>query len=176
MSAHRFATTGWDISSDPARHEAVRGRIGLSISVYRFCSRGCDAKLNEGCPAGDAKLKNEIIPMKQTSNHARSITKRVVTLAGSDFSNQDVRQTDKRLCGLISLNSTTAPARDEARRSFGIWKRSRLDTSATRSLRLGKEMPLVRETGLQQSCHQFGSTFTGSGWTIPVEVVSLPFP
>ena len=58
-----------------------------------------------------------------------------------------------------------APAWDETRRSFSIWQRSRLDHERDAQPTTWKRnRARVRETRLQQSCHEFGGTFARTGW------------
>jgi hypothetical protein len=74
-------------------------------------------------------------------------------------------QTNKRLCGLISLNNTRLQPGMKLVAPSASGKEAGWITSATRSQRLEKEIRArVRETRLQQSCHKFGGTFAGSGW------------
>jgi glycine cleavage system aminomethyltransferase T len=85
-------------------------------------------------------------------------------------------QTNKRLCGLISLNDVrlhpgmklAAPSPDQ--------KEAGWITSAARSERLGKEIALgYVKRGFNTSATKLNAFVPNETGTIPVEVVPLPF-
>jgi len=106
VSARRFATTGWDIWSDPARHEAVRRELA---SAYLFIdSAAADVmRIEQGLPRWGRELTDEIIPIEA------NLEQRTIDYQKGCYIGQEVisrikmsGQTNKRLCGLISLNNT----------------------------------------------------------------------
>src|SRR6188768_2640559 len=57
-----------------------------------------------------------------------------------------------------------APAWNETRRSFSIWKRSRLDHEHhAQHTTWKRDRARIRETRIQPSCHEVGSTLARAG-------------
>ena len=159
-------TTGWDIWSDPARHDAVRDELA---SAYLFIdSAAADVmRIEQGLPRWGRELTDEIIPI-EANLEQRTIDYRKGLLhrPGSDLPNQNVRTNQQTIVRIDLAEQHAAPAWDETRRSFSIWKRSRLDHERhAQPTTWKRNRARVRETRLQQSCHEFGSTFAGSGWS-----------
>jgi folate-binding protein YgfZ len=174
VSARRFAATGWDIWSDPARHDAMRDKLASS---YLFIdSAAADVmRIEQGLPRWGRELTDEIIP-----NEA-NLEERTIDYQKGCYIGQEVisrikmsGQTNKRLRGLISLNSTPLQpgmklvAPSESAKEVG-WV-----TSGTRSPQLRKEIALgYVKRGFNNPATNLNALSLDAA--IPVEVVSLPF-
>ena len=101
-------------------------------------------RIEQGLPRWGRELTDEIIPIEA------NLERRTIDYEKGCYIGQEVisrikmsGQTNKRLCGLISLNNTPLQPGMKLRRSFSIWKRSRLDherdpqpTASIKKLRL----------------------------------------
>ena len=177
VSARRFATTGWDIWSDPARHEAVRRELA---SAYLFIdSAAADVmRIEQGLPRWGRELTDEIIPIEA------NLEQRTIDYQKGCYIGQEVisrikmsGQTNKRLCGLISLNNTPLQPGMKLVAPSASGKEAGWITSATRSPRLGKEIALgYVKRGFNNPATNLEALSLDPARPIPVEVVSLPFP
>ena len=174
VSARRFARRGWDIWSDPARHDASRQELALG---YHFIdSAAADVmRIEQGLPRWGRELTEEIIPIEA------NLEQRTIDYQKGCYIGQEVisrikmsGQTNKRLCGLISLNNTPLEPGMKLVAPSASGKEAGWLTSATRSPRLGKEIALgYVKRGFNNSATNLNAL--SSGAAIPVEVVSLPF-
>ena len=175
-SARRFATTGWDILSDSARHESVQQELA---SAYLFIdSAAADVmRIEQGLPRWGRELTEEIIPIEA------NLEQRTIDYEKGCYIGQEVisrikmsGQTNKRLCGLVSLNDMPLQRGMKlvARSTSG--KEAGWITSTTRSTRLGKEIALgYVKRGFNHPATKLEALSLEPGGAIPVEVVSLPF-
>jgi folate-binding protein YgfZ len=176
ISARRFAATGWDIWSDSARHDAVRRELVLA---YRFIdSAAADVmRIEEGLPRWGRELTDEIIPIEA------NLERRTVDYQKGCYIGQEVisrikmsGQTNKRLCGLISLNNTPLQAAMKLVAPSASGKEAGWITSATHSQRLGKEIALgYVKRGFSKAATNLNALSVDPVGAIPVEVISLPF-
>jgi tRNA-modifying protein YgfZ len=176
ISARRFAATGWDIWSDSARHDAVRRELALA---YRFIdSAAADVmRIEEGLPRWGRELTDEIIPIEA------NLEQRTVDYEKGCYIGQEVisrikmsGQTNKRLCGLISLNNTPLQAAMKLVAPSASGKEAGWITSATHSQRLGKEIALgYVKRGFNKAATNLNALSVDPVGAIPVEVISLPF-
>ena len=177
VSAHRFATTGWDIWSDSACHEPVRQEL---VSTYRFIdSAAADVmRIEQGLPRWGRELTDEIIPIEA------NLEQRTVDYQKGCYIGQEVisrikmsGQTNKRLCGLISLNNIPLQPGMKLVAPSASGKEAGWITSATRSPRLGKEIALgYVKRGFNNPATNLEALSLDPAGSIPVEVLSLPFP
>jgi len=177
VSARRFATTGWDVWSDPARHEAVRRELA---SAYLFIdSAAADVmRIEQGLPRWGRELTDEIIPIEA------NLEQRTIDYQKGCYIGQEVisrikmsGQTNKRLCGLISLNNMPLQPGMNLVAPSASGKEAGWITSATRSPRLGKEIALgYVKRGFNNPATNLEALSLDPAGAIPVEVVSLPFP
>lgn len=167
-SAKRFGTAGWDLLVPAAEHERIRQMLAADDSLVdpesaeRF-------RIEEGVPRWGYELTNEIIPVEA------NLEADAIDYAKGCYIGQEVisrmkmsGQTNKRLCGLISLDSapltpTTKITAAESGKEVG-WL-----TSVTRSEQLGKEIALGY---VKRGFNEPGTKLQAPG---PVEVVPLPF-
>src|SRR4051794_267529 len=177
VSARRFATMGWDLWSNAARHDPVRNELA---SVYQFIGSAAEdvMRIEQGLPRWGHELTDEIIPIEA------NLEQRTIDYQKGCYIGQEVisrikmsGQTNKRLCGLISLNDMSLlPGMKLFAPSAGR-KEAGWITSATRSPRLGKEIALgYVKRGFNNPATNLEALSLDPAGPIPVEVVSLPFP
>src|SRR5205085_11620715 len=177
VSAPRFAATGWDIWSDPARRDASRHELA---SAYHFIdSAAADVmRIEQGLPIWGRELTEEIIPIEA------NLEQRTIDYQKGCYIGQEVisrikmsGQTNKRLCGVVSLDDVPLlqpmklAAHSPAEKEVG-WI-----TSATRSERTGKQIALgYLKRGFNSPGTKLDAfSAENSAERIPVEVVPVPF-
>jgi len=176
VSARRFAATGWDVWSDPARHDALRRELA---SAYLFIdSAAADVmRIEQGLPRWGRELTDEIIPIEA------NLEQRTIDYQKGCYIGQEVisrmkmsGQTNKRLCGLISLNNTPLQPGMKLVAPSASGKEAGWITSATHSRQLDKQIALgyVRR-GFNHPEATLNALSLDIAGAIPVEVVSLPF-
>ncbi len=174
VSARRFSATGWDIWSEAVRHDAVQNELA---SAYVFIdSAAADVmRIEQGLPRWGRELTDEIIPIEA------NLEQRAIDYQKGCYIGQEVisrikmsGQTNKRLCGLISLNNTPLHPRMKLVAPSASGKEAGWITSATHSQRLGKEIALGY---VKRSFNNPATNLNALSpdATISVEVVSLPF-
>ena len=176
VSAPRFAETGWDIWSDSARHDTVQHEFA---SGYLFIdSAAADVmRIEQGLPRWGRELTDEIIPIEA------NLEPRTIDYQKGCYIGQEVisrmkmsGQTNKRLCGLISLNKAPLQPAMKLVTPSASGKEAGWITSATRSQRLGKEIALgYVKRGFNNPATNLEALSIDSAGTIPVQVVLLPF-
>ena len=173
VSARRFSSTGWDVWSDSARHDPVQHELALPC---RFIdSAAADVmRIEQGLPRWGAELTEEIIPIEA------NLEERTIDYQKGCYLGQEVisrikmsGQTNKRLCGLISLNNAPLQPAMKLVAPSASGKEAGWITSATRSRQLGKEIALGY---VKRGFNSPGTNLNAfsSDAAIPVEVVSLP--
>ena len=176
VSARRFTATGWDIWNDAARHDAVRNELA---SAYLFIdSAAADViRIEQGLPRWGRELTDEIIPIEA------NLEQRTIDYEKGCYIGQEVisrikmsGQTNKRLCGLISLNNTRLHPGMKLVAPSASGKEAGWITSATPSQRLEKKIALgYVKRGFNDAGTCLEALSPGPVGAIPVEVVSLPF-
>ena len=175
VSARRFAETGWDIWTDSARHDAVRHE---SAAAYLFIdSAAADVmRIEQGLPRWGRELTDEIIPIEA------NLEQRTIDYQKGCYIGQEVisrikmsGQTNKRLCGLISLNNTPLQPGMKLIAPSAAGKEAGWITSATRSQRREIALGYVKR-GFNAPATNLEAPSPDPVGAIPVEVVSLPFP
>jgi tRNA-modifying protein YgfZ len=179
VSVRRFAEPGWDIWSDAAVHHTVAqqlssmfGLLGPSIAETM--------RIEQGVPRWGRELTEEIIPIEA------NLEERTVDYEKGCYIGQEVisrikmsGQTNKRLCGLISLEDIPLKADMKLAAALAKSKEAGWITSATRSDRTGKEIALgyvkrgFNDPGTKLNA--IAPENSGAASTIPIEVVPLPF-
>ena len=175
VSVHRFATPGWDIWSAPERYHALRDQLS-SVCVFIDSAAAEVMRIEHGLPRWGHELTEEIIPVEA------NLEQRTIDYQKGCYIGQEVisrmkmsGQTNKRLCGLVSLNDKPLQQGMKlAAPSSG--KQVGWITSATRSEDLGKEIALGY---VKRGFNNLGTTLNAlppdAAGAVPVEVVSLPF-
>jgi folate-binding protein YgfZ len=177
VSVRRFAESGWDVWSDRADHDAVWRRLGSAFAVLDSGAAEV-MRIEQGLPRSGFELTEEIIPIEA------NLEQRTIDYQKGCYIGQEVisrikmsGQTNKRLCGLISLDrlplqsgmKLAAPSKDG--------KEVGWITSATHSERLGKEIALGY---VKRGFNDAGTRLDAfvpedSARKITIDVVPLPF-
>ena len=175
VSARRFAATGWDIWSDPARQDTLRNELD---SAYLFIdSAAADVmRIEQGLPRWGRELTDEIIPIEA------NLEQRTIDYQKGCYIGQEVisrikmsGQTNKRLCGLISLKNTPLQPGMKLVAPSASGKEAGWITSATRSQRLDRQIALgYVKRGFNHPATKLEAVSAEAAGAIPVEVVSLP--
>src|SRR5436189_3616998 len=174
VSVHRFAEPGWDIWAEVAQHGGLLQELSL-----RWTLRDSDAaevmRIEQGIPRWGRELTSEIIPIEA------NLEQRTIDYQKGCYIGQEVisrikmsGQTNKRLCGLISVDGIPLQPAMKLVASSAPGKEVGWITSASRSPRLGKEIALgYVKRGFNNSATNLNALSADAA--IPVEVVSLPF-
>jgi tRNA-modifying protein YgfZ len=176
VSARRFAATGWEVWSDLAHHDAVRDELA---SAYLFIDSGAAdvMRIEQGLPRWGRELTDEIIPIEA------NLEQRTIDYQKGCYTGQEVisrikmsGQTNKRLCGVISLNNMLLQPGMKLVAPSASGKEAGWITSATRSEQLGKEIALgYVKRGFNNPATKLEALSPDTAGAIPVEVVLLPF-
>jgi folate-binding protein YgfZ len=181
VSVRRFAESGWDIWMEAAQHDAVSRRLSSEFTP-------CDSdaaevmRIEQGIPRWGDELTEEIIPIEA------NLEQRTVDYQKGCYIGQEVisrikmsGQTNKRLCGLISLNDIPLQPGMKLAPPSMTEKEVGWITSATRSERIGKEIALgyvkrgFNNVGTKLDVVTAGEVASKALQPVPVEVVPLPF-
>jgi len=176
VSVRRFAEAGWDVWSDAAGHGALRHEL---LSAFGFIDSAAAEvmRIEQGIPRWGRELTEEIIPIEA------NLEQRTIDYEKGCYIGQEVisrmkmsGQTNKRLCGLISLDGTPLQQGMKLAAPTTPGKEAGWITSAARSERLGKEIAL---SYVRRGFNDPGTTLDALAPNLPdrssVEVVSLPF-
>ena len=174
VSARRFTETGWDIWTDSARHDAVRDQLASAYVMIDPAAADV-MRIEQGLPTWGHELTDEIIPIEA------NLEQRTVDYQKGCYIGQEVisrikmsGQTNKRLCGLISLDDTPLQAGMKLFAPSAIGKEAGWITSVTRSQRLGRQLALgYVKRGFNNPATNLNAASADA--VIPVEIVSLPF-
>jgi folate-binding protein YgfZ len=134
-------------------------------------------RIEQGLPRWGRELTDEIIPIEA------NLEQRTIDYEKGCYIGQEVisrikmsGQTNKRLCGLISLNDMPLQSKMKLIAPSASGKEAGWITSATRSSRLEKEIALgYVKRGFNNPATNLEAVSVDPAETIPVEVVSLPF-
>jgi folate-binding protein YgfZ len=180
VSVRRFSEPGWDIRGDAAQHHVSSQELS---SRWALCDSDTAEvmRIEQGIPRWGRELTNDIIPVEA------NLEQRAIDYQKGCYIGQEVisrikmsGQTNKRLCGLISLDdiplqpgmklAAPAPAKDVG------WI-----TSAGRSERIGKEIALgyvkrgFNSAGTRLAAFVREDSEPTPVGAIAVELVPLPF-
>ena len=174
VSARRFAANGSDIWVEQAQHDAVRAELE---SGYLFIDSSAAEveRIEQGLPRWGRELTEEIIPNEANLEH-RTIDYQKGCYIGQEVISRIKMsgQTNKRLCGLISLNNTPLQPGMKLFAPSTSGKEVGWITSATRTQRLGKEIALgYVKRGFNNPATNLKALSADA--EIAVQIVSLPF-
>ena len=175
----RFLEPGWDAWAESATHDAVVQQLSSRFDLLDS-SAAKVTRIEQGIPRWGRELTEEIIPIEA------NLEERTIDYDKGCYIGQEVisrmkmsGQTNKRLCGLISLHDFPLRADMKLASASAKGKEAGWITSAARSLRIGKEIALgyvkrgFNDPGTRLEA--FTLENTGELATIPIEVASLPF-
>ncbi len=179
VSTRRFAEAGWDVWTDSAFHDAVSRRLSSMLRFFDAASAEILC-IEYGIPRWGCELTEEIIPIEA------NLEERTVDYEKGCYIGQEVisrikmsGQTNKRLCGLISLHDAPLLPGMKLARASDKGKEAGWITSAARSERVGKEIALgYVKRGFNTpgaNLDAFASKDSGAVVATPVELVPLPF-
>jgi len=179
VSTRRFAEAGWDIWTDSTSHAAVSQRLSSMLRFFDASSAEI-FRIEYGIPRWGREMTEAIIPIEA------NLEERTVDYEKGCYIGQEVisrikmsGQTNKRLCGLISLDDAPLLPGMKLARASEKGKEAGWVTSAARSERLGKEIALgYVKRGFNTpgaNLDAFASKDSGAVVTTPVELVPLPF-
>jgi len=179
VSVCRFAESGWDIWVDAAQHDALLGELSSH-------SRLCDSdtaetmRIEQGIPRWGRELTEQIIPVEA------NLEQRTIDYQKGCYIGQEVisrmkmsGQTNKRLCGLISVDdlalesgmklvSALAPGKEVG------WITSAASTK-TQKIALGYVKRGFNGAGTKLGAITAVESPSEAPKSIRVEVVPLPF-
>ena len=179
VSLRRFAEPGWDIWADAAAHDDVSRQLSSTFDHLDPATAEI-MRIEEGIPRWGRELTEEIIPIEA------NLEERTVDYEKGCYIGQEVisrikmsGQTNKRLCGLISLDGVPLQAGMRLASAREKGKEAGWITSATRSEKIGKEIALgYVKRGFNNPGGKLDALApenSGAVGAIPVEVVPLPF-
>jgi folate-binding protein YgfZ len=170
VTSNRFGRAGWDLWFDRAEHHNVFQQLS---ATFVFCDDTCAElrRIEHGVPRWGRELTNEIIPV-EANLEASSIDYEKGCYIGQEVVSRMKMsgQTNKRLCGLVSLSGAPLAADMRLTNEREPGKDVGWITSVTNSARLGREIALgyvkrgFNETGMRLLAGE-----------IPVQVAPLPF-
>jgi folate-binding protein YgfZ len=176
-SARRFTESGWDVWIDATLHDVVARQLS---SAFRFFDAASAEifRIEEGIPRWGRELTEEIIPI-EANLEGRAIDYEKGCYIGQEVISR-IRmsgQTNKRLCGLVSLRDTPLLTGMKLAATGEKSKEAGWITSATRSARLGKEIALAY---VKRGFNSAGTRLDAikpedPSITAYVEIVDLPF-
>jgi len=176
FSVQRFATAGYDIWGDPARHDAVHDELASGL-LFVDSAAAEVMRIEQGLPRWGRELTDNIIPI-EANLEGRTIDYEKGCYIGQEVISRMKMsgQTNKRLCGLISLNDTRLRPGMKLLAPSASGKEAGWITSATRNERLDKEIALgYVKRGFNNPATKLDALSSDAAEAIPVEVVSLPF-
>jgi folate-binding protein YgfZ len=191
VAVRRFAEPGWDIWTNAARHDDISRQLFLAFDLIDANAAEV-MRIEQGIARWGCELTSEIIPIEA------NLEERTVDYEKGCYIGQEVisrikmsGQTNKRLCGLISLDAVPLQAGMRLASTGEKGKEVGRITSATYSGKVGKEIALgYVKRGFNTSGVKLAAAlkaFEGSGVdtlgpenpgtvaAIPVQVVLLPF-
>jgi folate-binding protein YgfZ len=179
VSLRRFAEPGWDIWADAAAHDDVSQQLSSTFDHLDSATAEI-MRIEEGIPRWGRELTEEIIPIEA------NLEERTVDYEKGCYIGQEVisrikmsGQTNKRLCGLISLDGVPLQAGMRLASAPEKGKEAGWVTSATHSEKIGKEIALgYVKRGFNNPGGKLDALEpenSGAVTAIQVEVVPLPF-
>jgi folate-binding protein YgfZ len=177
VSARRFTESGWDVWIDAALHDVVARQLS---SAFRFFDAASAEvfRVEEGIPRWGRELTEEIIPI-EANLEARAIDYEKGCYIGQEVISRIKMsgQTNKRLCGLVSLRGAPLLTGMKLAATGEKSKEAGWITSATRSERLGREIALgYVKRGFNSIATRLDAIKPENPSIITrVEIVDLPF-
>jgi len=179
ISVRRFAETGWDIWIDAAQHGILLQQLSLRWTL-------CDSdaaeimRIEQGIPRWGRELTEEIIPIEA------NLEQRTIDYQKGCYIGQEVisrmkmsGQTNKRLCGLVSLDKISLRPGMKLVSPSAPGKEVGWITSATRSktqeIALGYVKRGLNSDGVELAAITAEGVASEVSRPIPVQVVPLPF-
>jgi folate-binding protein YgfZ len=170
VASDRYGLSGWDLWCNPAPPEELRKRFSEQCI---YCDDACAEvfRIERGIPRWGLELTNDIIPL-EANLEATSVDYGKGCYIGQEVISRMKMsgQTNKRLCGLISVNEVPLAPETRLTSETDPAKDAGWITSAARSVRVGGEVAL----GYVKRGYNESGTRLLAGEK-PVQVVPLPF-
>lgn len=179
VRAARFGCPGWDIWLESTERDRAFQQLA---SAFVFCDEECAEllRIEQGIPRWGRELTDQIIPT-EANLEATSIDYAKGCYIGQEVISRIKMsgQTNKRLCGLVSLSGTPLRPGMRLAAAGNEDKEAGWITSAVRSPRLEKEIALgyVRR-GFNASgsrLHALPPKNSSDAISVPVELAAVPF-
>jgi folate-binding protein YgfZ len=179
VRADRFGCPGWDIWPERAEGERVRRELSANLVS---CDEECTEvfRIERGIPRWGRELTDQIIPT-EANLEGTSIDYSKGCYIGQEVISRIKMsgQTNKRLCGLVSISGTPLQPGMRLVPDQGDGKDVGWITSATRSPRLEKEIALgYVKRGFNSVASRFQAVSPGNSGgaiNVAVELVTVPF-
>jgi folate-binding protein YgfZ len=179
VRADRFGCSGWDIWVERAELERVRQELSATLP---FCDEECAEvfRIEQGIPRWGRELTDQIIPT-EANLEVTSIDYSKGCYIGQEVISRIKMsgQTNKRLCGLISVSGAPLQPGLRLAPEDGGGQEVGWITSAARSPRLGKEIALgYVKRGFNSAGSRFQARSAENGRgdsSVHVELVAVPF-
>ena len=177
VSARRFAGQGWDVWTESAQHHAVWQQLSAMFAPLDSAAAEI-MRIEQGIPRWGTELTEDIIPIEA------NLEQRTVDYQKGCYIGQEVisrikmsGQTNKRLCGLISLDDVSLQPGAKLIAPSISGKEAGWITSVTWSDHLRKKIALgYVKRGFNNAGTKLDVlTAESSGRKNTVEVVPLPF-
>jgi folate-binding protein YgfZ len=170
VASDRYGLSGWDLWCDSAPSEEIRTRFS---ERFIYCDEACAEvfRIERGIPRWGRELTNDIIPI-EANFEATSVDYGKGCYIGQEVISRMKMsgQTNKRLCGLISLNDVPLEPETRLTGESDPAKEAGWITSATRGVRVEREIALAY---VKRGFNETGTCLLAGGK--PVQVVPLPF-
>jgi tRNA-modifying protein YgfZ len=170
IASDRFGMPGWDCWFDAVRVPELRGQFS---DRFTFCEETCAEtfRIERGIPRWGRELTPEIIPVEANLETTSIDYGKGCYIGQEVISRMKMSgQTNKRLCGLVSVSGAPLAAEMRLTGENAPDKDAGWITSATSSARLGREIALGY---VKRGFNGTGTRLLAAG--IPVEVSALPF-
>jgi tRNA-modifying protein YgfZ len=179
ISARRFAETGWDVWVEASQHDAVARELSSGFTLYDSDAAEV-MRIEQGIPRWGRELTQEIIPIEA------NLEQRTIDYQKGCYIGQEVisrikmsGQTNKRLCGLVSLEDIPLQSGMKLVSHSAPGKEVGWITSATRSktqeIALGYLKRGFNSDGTKLAAVTGGNVGSEAAQPTPVKVVPLPF-
>jgi folate-binding protein YgfZ len=170
VASDRYGLSGWDVWCNFAPPEEIRTRFS---ERFIYCDDACAEvfRIERGIPRWGRELTNDIIPV-EANLEATSVDYEKGCYIGQEVISRMKMsgQTNKRLCGLISLNDVPLEPETRLTRETDPAKEAGWITSATRGVRVEGEIALAY---VKRGFNETGTRLLAGGKS--VQVVPLPF-
>ena len=178
VSVRRLDEPGWDIWTDTARRDDVSQQLSSTFGFVDSATAEI-MRIEQGIPRWGCELTDQIIPI-EANLEARAVDYEKGCYIGQEVISRIKMsgQTNKRLCGLISLDDIPLQAGMRLASTAEKGKQAGWITSATRSEKIGKEIALgFVKRGFNNPGTKLNALAPeeSSAAAMSIEVVSLPF-
>jgi folate-binding protein YgfZ len=170
VASERFGSPGWDFWCARAPESEIHEPF---IERFVFCDDTCAEifRIERGIPRWGRELTTEIIPVEANLESSSIDYEKGCYIGQEVISRMKMSgQTNKRLCGLVSLSGARITADMRLTSEADPGKDAGWITSATRSERLGHEIALGY---VKRGFNETGARLLAG--EVPVQVTSLPF-